>query len=46
MRTGKADEILTVERERFLEFKRRAGRLIDKAPQTEWDSLVSVYIMG
>ena len=35
----KADEILTVERERFLEFKRRAGWLIDKAPQTEWDWL-------
>jgi hypothetical protein len=35
----KADEILIVERERFLEFKRRAGWLIDKAPQTEWDWL-------
>jgi hypothetical protein len=35
----KADVILTVERERFLEFKRRAGWLIDKAPQTEWDWL-------
>jgi len=35
----KADEILTVERERFLEFKRRAGWLINKAPQTEWDWL-------
>ena len=35
----KADEILKVERERFLEFKRRAGWLIDKSPQTEWDWL-------
>ncbi len=35
----KADEILTVERERFLEFKRRAGWLIDKAPQTDQDWL-------
>lgn len=35
----KADEILPVERERFIEFKRRAGWLIEKAPQTDWDWL-------
>jgi len=35
----KADEILKVEQERFIEFKRRAGWMIDKAPQTEWDWL-------
>lgn len=35
----KPDEILAVEQERFLEFKRRAGWMIDKAPQTEWDWL-------
>jgi len=35
----KASEILTVEHERFLEFKRRAGWLIDKTPQNDWDWL-------
>jgi hypothetical protein len=35
----KPDEILTVEQERFLEFKRRAGWMIEKAPPTEWDWL-------
>lgn len=35
----KSDEILAVEQERFLEFKRRAGWMIEKAPSTEWDWL-------
>jgi len=35
----KNDEILAVERDRFLEFKRRAGWLIEKAPDTDWDWL-------
>lgn len=35
----KADEILSVEKERFLEFKRYAGWMIEKAPHNEWDWL-------
>lgn len=35
----KPEEVLTVEQERFLEFKRRAGWIIDKVPATDWDWL-------
>jgi hypothetical protein len=35
----KPDEILTVERERLLEFKRRAGWMVEKAPRNDWDWL-------
>jgi hypothetical protein len=35
----KPEEVLAVEQERFLEFKRRAGWIIDKVPPTDWDWL-------
>jgi hypothetical protein len=35
----KTDEILSVEKERFLEFKRRASWLVDKRPRNDWDWL-------
>ena len=31
------EEVLSVEKERFLEFTRRAGLLIEKIPTTDWD---------
>ena len=33
------EEVLSVEKERFLEFKRRAGLLIEKVPISDWDWL-------